>query len=103
MFNPNIQMKEVFDAAFKYTTENDTFLYIQSVPTIRTKFNEFINSRNISNKELHIFKLKYYNKLTLAEIGQMYGISKERVRQIIQRCIQKMQKVIQRKPDERYN
>lgn len=45
-------------------------------------------------RERLLFTLRFHDHLTLAEIGDVFGISRERVRQIESNVIQKMRQVL---------
>jgi RNA polymerase sigma-32 factor len=57
---------------------------------LHTKINEF--KKDLSERELEIFNIRIFsdNPVTLQEIGDRYGISRERVRQIEKNIMKKM-------------
>ena len=65
------------------------------VDELQTRINAILE-KALSEREIKIIKLRYGledgTQWTLDEIGQMYGVSKERIRQIIVRVIRKLKK-----------
>lgn len=57
---------------------------------------DFILNKALSEREIKIIKLHYELEVgtqwTLHEIAQIYGVSRERIRQIIMRVIRKLKK-----------
>jgi len=51
-----------------------------------------IIKNKVSKRNLEVFELRFVNKLTFKEIGMLYGISKERARQICMKIIKKIKK-----------
>lgn len=65
------------------------------VDELKTRINAILN-KALSEREIRVIKLRYGledgTQWTLDEIGQMYGVSRERIRQIIMRVILKLKK-----------
>jgi RNA polymerase sigma factor (sigma-70 family) len=47
----------------------------------------------LSDKQIHYIKLYYFDNLTYAEIGKLFGVTREAVRQGIKKAIEKIQKL----------
>lgn len=71
-------------------TPEDQLAELEYRQMVKEKINEF--AQNLKDKELYIFhkRLLTDNPLTLREIGEEYGISRERVRQIEERLKKKL-------------
>ena len=69
---------------------SDEFAETQSRELLRGKMESFANT--LKDKELVIYRERLLNEepLTLREIGDKYGISRERVRQIEERVKKKL-------------
>ncbi len=67
---------------------------------LHTKIDEF--KKNLSERELEIFEIRIFSDspVTLQEIGDKYGISRERVRQVEKNILKKMKEYFKREiPD----
>ena len=47
---------------------------------------------SMPKRDQEIFKKRWFNNLTLREVGEIYNISRERVRQIESRALRKLRK-----------
>jgi len=55
-----------------------------------TEFSKILSIANISDKEKNILSLRFEQGKTLQEIGEVFGLSNERIRQIEEKAIAKM-------------
>lgn len=57
-----------------------------------------LNSDNLDTREKEVLKYRFYAKLTLKEVGNMWGFTKERARQIQNKALAKLKESLQKDP-----
>lgn len=78
--------------------------YCQLADEFANNFLDGLNNLNISNRDKEILRLKYnfygVRRVTLQSIGNLYGLSRERIRQLVTRGNRKLRIVIKRKTNK---
>lgn len=57
-----------------------------------------LESGDLSSKEKEVLKYRFYEKLTLKEVGEMWGVTKERVRQIQVKALSRLKEELSKDP-----
>lgn len=67
----------------KTSTPEDQILQIEEKQITHSRINTLLNSEGVSNKQREYIKLYYLNGYTFQQIGDMYGLTREAIRQSI--------------------
>lgn len=67
----------------KTITPEDQILQIEETEITRNRINTLLHSEGISNKQREYIRLYYLNGYTFQQIGDMYGLTREAIRQSI--------------------
>lgn len=83
------------DSCYDYNFDSSFLSNIQSSENTldNVKLNEILNFiETFDNRTKHCFKMYYYEDKTLEYIGEIYNLSKERIRQVIEQGLNKIRR-----------